>query len=71
MLKRERVINKLRDLGYVFKREAPNRFIYKRGSHRVFVPKTDLVSETWVLATLFTCGCKQQEAEEFVRIAKV
>ncbi len=41
MLKRERVINKLRELGYSFKREAPSTFIYKRGSHRVFVPKTD------------------------------
>ncbi len=71
MLKRERVINKLRELGYSFKREAPSTFIYKRGSHRVFVPKTDLVSESWVRATLFTCNCNQQEIDDFIRAARV
>ena len=70
MLKRERVINKLREIGYAFKKEAPSTYIYKRGTHRVFVPKTDLVSEAWVRATLGTCNCTPAEIEEFIRIAK-
>lgn len=70
MLKRERVINKLRELGYSFKKETPNTYIYKRKTHRVFVPKTELVSEAWTGVTLGTCGCKPGEIEEFVRIAK-
>jgi hypothetical protein len=71
MLKRERVINKLRELGYAFKKEAPSTYIYRKGTHRVFLPKTDFVSETWARATLNTCGCKADEIEEFVRIAKL
>ena len=71
MLKRERVINKLRDLGYEFKREAPSTYLWRRGTHVVFVPKTTQVSETWVRSTLQTCGCKPGEIDEFIRAAKV
>lgn len=69
MLKRERAVNKLRELGYSFKREAPSTYIYRKGTHRVFVPKTDLVSESWARITLQTCGCKAMEIEDFIRAA--
>jgi hypothetical protein len=71
MLKRDRIINKLRELNYKFGKETPNTYAYRSGTHWVFVPKTDLVSETWAAITLSTCGCKQPEIEEFIRIAKL
>lgn len=70
MLKRDRIINKLRELGYSFKREAPNTYIWRRGSHRVFVPKTDQVSETWARATLASCGCVAKEIDSFIQAAR-
>jgi len=71
MLKRERFINKLRELSYSFKKETQNTYAYRKGTHWVFVPKADLVSETWARATLGTCGCQANEIEEFIRIARL
>jgi len=71
MLKRERFVNKIRELGYSLKKETPATHLYKRGTHPVFVPKTDLVSETYVRATLETCKCSLDEIEAFIRNAKV
>jgi len=71
MLKRERFVNKLRELGYKFKKETPATHLYRCGTHPVFVPKTDLLTETYVRITLQTCNCGTDEIEAFVRAAKV
>ena len=71
MLKRERLINKLRELGFAFKKETPNTYLYRRGTDAVFVPKTDLISEINVRTILTHCGCQNAEIEEFVRAAKL
>lgn len=71
MLKRERIINILHELEYKFKRDTPRGSIWRNGTHAVFLPKTAKVSETWLRATLQTCGCKPSDIDEFVRAAKL
>jgi hypothetical protein len=71
MLKRERLINKLRKLGFEFKKETPNTYLYRRGTDRAFVPKTDLISEVNVRTILAHSRCSEPEIEEFIRNAKI
>jgi hypothetical protein len=71
MLKRERLINKLRALGYQFKNETDRTYMFRRGTHRAFVPKTDLISEINVRSILNQCGCNPAEVEEFIQQAEI
>ncbi len=78
MVRRERLINKLRELGYTFKRDAWRVQIWKRGTHRPAIPKQDLLDEETVASILRQClkACRpagtsddhhSQEIREFIR----
>ena len=69
MIPREKFINKLRELGYTFKRDCDRTYLWRRGVHRVFVPKKSTVSEEWARQTLRQCGVSDAEIDKFVRAA--
>ena len=70
MLPRKSFLNKLRELKYVYSGETENTQKYKRGTHRVYVPKNVQLDDEWVLATLRQCGCNEVDIANFVRAAK-
>ncbi len=66
MLKRERVLNKLRELGFSFKRQAPNVDIYKNGQDRIAVPRNAMIDPDWVRSVLGK-RCPREEIERFIQ----
>lgn len=66
-MRRERVINKLRELKYKFRRDAWRVSIWKKGTHEVHVPKRDILSEDWVRSTLTQAGCAKDEIDRFIQ----
>jgi hypothetical protein len=69
MVKREQFINKLHELKYKFKKECDRTSLWKRGVHRLFLPRTALLSEEWVRQTLAQCDVKQPDIDAFIRSA--
>lgn len=67
---RERVLNKLRMMGYSFKRQAPRVDLYKNGPDRIEVPRKDLIDERWVRAVLGQRHIPPADIDAFVRAAK-
>lgn len=66
MLPRERVIAKLRELGFHFKRDSWRVSLYKRGVERVEVPKRDLIDADWVRSTFRRLAMSREEVERFI-----
>lgn len=66
MIARDRLINKLRELGYTFKRDAWRVSIWKKGTHRVEVRKKDFLEEETVRQMLRQCGCEREEIDRFI-----
>jgi hypothetical protein len=69
---REHFVNKLRDLGFKFVREASKVELWRqRGSgNLISVPRRDLIPETHVICSLHQCGCGKSEIEAFVAAVK-
>jgi hypothetical protein len=69
MATREQVINKLRAAGYRFKRDAWRVSIFKKqgGTHRIEVPKRDILDEEWVRAAFRQADITREEIDEFLR----
>lgn len=72
MIKRQHFVNKLRELGFKFARQAPRVELWRqRGSGNVIsVPRRDLIPEMQAKITLHQCGCGQSEIEAFIAAAK-
>jgi hypothetical protein len=69
MATREEVINKLKEAGYKFKRNAWRVTVFKKqgGTHRVHVPVRDIISDEWVRSAFRQCGMTPEEVEAFLR----
>ena len=69
MATREEVINKLKEVGYRFKRNAWRVTIFKKqgGTHRVEVPVRDIISDEWVRNAFRQVGLSKDEIESFLR----
>jgi hypothetical protein len=69
---KEHFVNKLRELGYKFKRQADNVDFWrlKGGTHTVPVPRRDYVSEPWARTQLRLCKTPQADIDAFVALAK-
>lgn len=52
MIAREKLIAKLRELGYSFKKDSWRVSVFKRGTHRAEVRKRDFLEEQTVRQTL-------------------
>ncbi len=72
MILRDQFINKLRELGYTYKRSGPNADLWrKKGSiHRVALPRRKQLAEATVQSILRQCGCSDEEIREFLRRTK-
>ena len=68
MVRRSHFINKIRELGYVYKSTHKRSFLYrKRGdTHRLFVPLSEYLDETYVRSALHQTGCEEEEIEQFI-----
>jgi hypothetical protein len=73
MLKRQCVINKLREIGYSFSDRTKRVEMYKKdgGAQRVMIAIRDKLSESAVRSILRQCGCSVREVERFIADAKV
>jgi hypothetical protein len=72
MATREQAINKLKERGYRFKRDAWRVTIFKKegGTHRVEVPKRDILSDEWVRSAFRQAGMTAEEITEFIRCCR-
>lgn len=70
MVLRERLINKLRALGYRFKRDAWRVQIWCKGTHRPMIPKRDLMDDEFVVTLLRQCGVAPEEVRAFLSDCK-
>ena len=66
---RDQFINKLRELGYGYKRSGKNHDIWKKngGTHRVTVPRSATFAEIYVRSTLGQIGCDAGEIEDYLK----
>jgi hypothetical protein len=72
MATREQVVNKLKETGYRFKRDAWRVTVFKKegGTHRIEVPKRDIISDEWVRSAFKQAGLSRDEIESFLRQAR-
>ena len=69
MVPRQRLINKLREMGYRFKRDAWRVQFWIKGTHRPAIPKRDLLDDETVTQILRQCGATPDEIIAFIREA--
>jgi hypothetical protein len=67
MAKREQVINKLKERGYKFKTESERVLVFKKGTHRLEIPRRDLLDEKWIRSAFRQAGMTNEEITEFLR----
>ena len=60
MATREHVVNKIKEMGYHFKRDCWRVGVFKKGTHRLEVPKRDILSDEWVRQRHFKTGQYQR-----------
>jgi hypothetical protein len=72
MVTRESFINKLRELGYTYKRPQKRTELWRKrgGTHLVFLPSRDLLTEEYVSSTLRQTGCSEEEIRAFLACAR-
>lgn len=68
MIPRERLINKLRELGFTFDRQADRVELYKKkgDTQRVTVRRKDCLAEETVKQTLAQCGMSAADILSFM-----
>jgi len=67
-MRRDRIISKLRELGYSFKQDAWRVQIFRNSVtlHSIQVRKRDDIDDDWVRSVLRQAGCSKEEIEEFI-----
>jgi hypothetical protein len=72
MITREAFINKIRELGFVFKAQKKRVYLFRKkgGFSYVAVPKADLLEEDWVASSLRQAGLEEEEIKKFIGEAK-
>ncbi|MFI5089162.1 MAG: hypothetical protein ACHP7P_03790 [Terriglobales bacterium] len=72
MVRREAFINKIRALNYTYKSTQKRTYLYRKvgGTHRIFVPMSDLLEDDYVTSTLRQAGLKPDEIAAFLASAK-
>ncbi|MBI4229893.1 MAG: hypothetical protein HY608_03570 [Planctomycetes bacterium] len=70
---RDSFINKIRLLGYAFKRTHPRREMWRRSNplHKMYVPRPQYLAEGDVRQMLRQAGVPKQEIDDFVNAARV
>jgi hypothetical protein len=70
MVRREQLINKLRSIGYSFKREAWRVQFFKKGTHRPAIPKRDILDDETAASILRQCKVSADDIASFLRNCK-
>ena len=63
---RERVIAKLKSVGYAFYKDAWRVSIFKLGTHQVHIPKRDLLDAEVVQSILGQAKCAAEDIRRFL-----
>ena len=68
MIRREAFVNKIREMGFTFRREASRVLIFRRGKDTAYiqVPRKDDLDEQFVIRSLTQHGCSLEEALAFI-----
>lgn len=71
MISKRHFVNKLKDLGYVFKEQLhyQERYRLKGGVHIIHIPRRDKLDEDFIRSTLKQAGCSTEEIHAFIRDA--
>lgn len=67
---RDAVINKLRSLGFKYKKTCDTTDLWKRGVESIYLPRNSFIEAEWVRTTLRIHNVSKDEIEEFLRHAK-
>lgn len=72
MVRRDALINKIRDLGYAFKSQQKRTYLWrqKNGTHYIHVPKADLLEDEFVTSVLRQAGVAEEDILSFLGAAK-
>ncbi len=67
-VRKERLVNLLREKGYKFKRQADRVELWRasNGTNRAAVPRRDWLEEFTVLSILRQCGLDEDEIQAFL-----
>jgi hypothetical protein len=67
-MRRDRIISKLRELGYGFKRDAWRVQIFRHPVTLdvIAVRKRDDIDDDWVRSVLRQAGCSKEDIERFI-----
>lgn len=67
-MRRDRIIAKLRELGYSFKQDAWRVQVFRHSVtlHSIQVRKRDDIDDDWVRSVLRQAGCSKDEIETFI-----
>ncbi len=68
MVPRQTFINKIHELGYTYKDQLKRTQLFRKrgGTHCIFVPIKDLLSEEFVISTLRQAGESEDDIQSFV-----
>jgi hypothetical protein len=69
MPKREHLQNKLKELGYRYTDQTKRMYVWRRGTHFVYLPRSGSIAESNVRSILRQCGCDEDQIAQFLRIA--
>ena len=69
MISKRHFVNKLKELGYVFKEQLhyQERYRLKGGTHIIHVPRRDNLDESYVCSTLKQAGQTKAQIDDFVK----
>ena len=72
MISKTPFVNKIRELDYTFKRQAPRVDIWRKkgGTHYISVPRADQLEDEFVTHALRQAGCTREEILAFLSSAK-
>lgn len=72
MVHRDSYINKIRELGYVYKSQQKRTQLYRKkgGTHRIFVPLCQLLEDEFIMCTLRQAGLNDEDIKTFMACAK-
>ncbi len=72
MISKKRFVNKLKELGYVFKEQLhyQERYRLRGGTHIIHVRRKDYLDEDYIRSTLKQAGQTREQIEQFLLDSK-
>ena len=72
MVTRESFINKIRELNYTYKTLQKRTELWRKigGTHRMSVPRCNMLEDEYVMSTLRQAGCSEEEIKRFISSVK-